>query len=294
MEIDIPFVFQTDSKCVNNAYQNLDNYLIENDTKDNTNICAVYFSSNYVYFPNTEANFNKSIVVGNKFEWYNLRHPKARKHIFIRDIKKQWYLHGINSKIDSLELLAKFIEKEIQGFETYFIGSSAGGYAAVLLGSMLNVKRIYSFNNQFYLTDLLKTSTSLVDPIIFREQFNSKISKFFNIKSYISNPSSIYYFHSNKSKWDLRQYEEVKDLKMNVISINTKIHGVPLLKNNLNYIFLMGTNELKGISNKVLNPIFFSIRILGLVKTLIYLLGILPNAFLRIYNPLKKKLAFKK
>lgn len=291
MEISSSSVFQVDSTCVNKAYQNLDNYLIEESEPDQgqEKICVVYFSSNYIYYPNTDTSFNNSIVEKNKFEWYHLRHPKATKHIFIRDIKKQWYLHGINANINSVSEIQKFLERETIGYKTFFVGSSSGGYIAVLLGSILNVERIYSFNGQFFLTDLLEKSKESIDPIIFREQFNQDISKFFHVKPYISSPSSIYYFHSNKSDWDLRQYEEVKDLKMNVISIDTNIHGVPLLKNNLKHVFLMSPKELKNTSKKTLNPIVFSIKVIGFTKTFLFLLSIVPNAFLRIYNPLKKR-----
>jgi hypothetical protein len=268
-------VFQVDNELVKDAYQKLDNYLIENnELKKHLNICTVYFSSNYIYFSNNSAAFKKSIVEKNNYEWYNLRNPNATKHIFIRDIFKQWYLHGINSRINSIELLVDFLKKETNGYETTFIGSSAGGFAAVLLGSILNVKKIYGFNNQFYLTDLLENSNESMNPLIFREQDNIKISKYFN-----------------KSKWDINQFNKVKDLKMNVISVNTSIHGIPLLKNNLTSLFLLKEADLLKLTKTKLNPILFSFKIVGVVKTIGFLFQLLPNAFRRwLYNPLIKKI----
>lgn len=283
------FVFQVDSAIVQSA-RSLDNYLIiEEDQKivRKKPICAVYFASNYIYFPNNNETFRETIINKNRFEWWNLRHPKANKHIFIRDVYKQWYLHGINNQINSLEKLSYFLEKEIKGYTSYFIGSSAGGYAAVLLGSMLNVKRIYAFNCQFYLTDLLETSKASVDPLIFREQHNSKINKYYNIKKSIKEAQNIYYFHSNKSNWDVCQLGAVHDINMNLISVNTKIHGIPLLKNNLIPLFLLDESELKKLAKKPIYPIIFSIKIIGLPRTLFFMLQLLPNAYRRwIYNPI--------
>jgi hypothetical protein len=282
-------VFQVDSAIVQRA-RTQDNYLIiEEDKKSVVEkpVCAVYFASNYIYYPNTDDSFQKAILDKNRFEWWNLKHPKASKHIFIRDIYKQWYLHGINNQLNSLEKLAGFLEKEIKGYTSYFIGSSAGGYAAVLLGSLLNVNRIYTFNNQFYLNDLLETSSVSVDPLIFREQNNSKINKYYNITAFIKEPEKVYYFHSNRSDWDVRQFKAVQDLKMNVVSVNTNIHGIPLLKNNLTTLFSLDEPELQQLSTKPLNPIKFSIKIIGFFETLQFLIRLLPNAYNRwIYNPM--------
>ena len=86
------FVFQTDSDIVRNVYDTQHNYLIEynEQCKDKT-YCAVYFCSNDLYYPNVEDIFRKRIVEKNFFEWYNLRIEKAYKHIFVRDVFKQWY-----------------------------------------------------------------------------------------------------------------------------------------------------------------------------------------------------------
>lgn len=281
-------IFQVDSEVIQKA-RALDNYLIvEEKVKDNDEvICAVYFSSNYIYYPNNDENVQKSILDKNRFEWWNLRHPKANKHIFIRDVYKQWYLHGINNELNSIEKLASFLKEETKGYTSYFIGSSAGGYAAVLLGAMVNADRVYNFNGQFFLTDLLKNSKAAVDPIIFREQHNAKINKYFLIKPYILNPEKIYYFHSNKSHWDIDQYKAVQDLNMHVVNINTNIHGIPLLKNNLVNLFAMSENDLKALTKTKLNPITTSIKIIGFRKTISFLFKIIPNAYKRwIYNPI--------
>jgi hypothetical protein len=291
MDEKVTTVFQVDSPIINEA-RVLDNYLIVHDEieKDNLKTCAVYFSSNYIYFPNSEESVKKDIFEKNRYEWWNLRYPKASKHIFIRDVYKQWYLHGINTKLNSLEKLAEFLKEATKGYDCIFIGSSAGGYAAVLLGSMLRVNKIYAFNNQFFLTDLLEKSNGTIDPLIFREANNPAISKFYNIKPYIKDPTSIFYFHSNKSEWDVRQLKEVIDLKINTISVKTNVHGIPFLKNNLVPLFNFSERKLKMLIGKELSPILFSIKIVGLWKSFGFIISIIPQIYKRmILIPIKNK-----
>lgn len=120
------YVFQTDSEIVRQVYEKQDNYLIEYDEAGPKDWCAIYFCSNDIYYPNTEEIFRKRIIEKNFFEWYHSRIKKASKHIFVRDIFKQWYLAGINARIDTPEKLTAFLRNETEGFHVVTIGSSAG------------------------------------------------------------------------------------------------------------------------------------------------------------------------
>ena len=104
-------IFQIDSELVKTAYKEQRNYLIQYDNRNPSEYCAVYFSSHNIYYPNTEESFRKSIQEKNYFEWKTRCVPYAQKHIFIRDIQKQWYLCGINEKISSPEKVWDFLKK---------------------------------------------------------------------------------------------------------------------------------------------------------------------------------------
>ena len=71
--------------------------------------------------------------------------------------------------MNTIPLLLEWLKKETRGYEVYTVGSSAGGYAAVLFGYSLNAERIISFNGQFILYDLLSTSTPEINPILFQD-----------------------------------------------------------------------------------------------------------------------------
>lgn len=266
-KITTSFVFQTDSDIVRKAL-NEPNYLIEySETNQNSEYCIIYFSSNNIYFPNTEAVFHDTIIKKNKYEWYGTRIKKGAKHIFIRDIQKQWYLNGINSEINTVEKLTDFLKKETEGYKTIMVGSSAGGYAAVLLGSLLNSEFVLSFNGQFQIYDLLETSNEAIDPIIFREKNNSAINQYFSLKKLIYIPSIIYYFYSNKSSWDLTNKRHVENIDINIISFNTSNHGIPFLRSALPFVLNTSIKKLNSWNKRIFNPILFSIKYGGLFAT---------------------------
>ena len=280
------FVFQTDSDDVRKVFRNHSNYLIEysQSRHDRERYCALYFSSNSVYFPNTSEAFYNQLVKKDKFEWYRTRIQNAEKHIFLRDIKKQWYLSGINGELDSIERLLHFLKKETEGYRIITLGSSAGGFAAVLFGQLLDADRIYSFNGQFGLSDLLLTSSESINPIIFRGRSNPEINQYFNLRPFIKRPEKIYYFYSNRNKWDMVQLERIADMGMHFIPFNTSNHGIPFLKSNLPYILNLEEERLNDLSKCVYSPFSFSMKTQGLLATFS---GILKQVMAYLSNVIK-------
>lgn len=263
------FVFQVDSEIVQKNYKENDNYLIfHNEDCENKETCAIYFSSNDIYFPNSEEMFQKRIVEKNFFEWYGTRIKKAYKHILVRDIHKQWYLSGINEEVNSPEELRDFLRKETEGYEVITVGSSAGGYAAVLYGSMLNAKKAIVFNAQFDISTQLNTSSIDIDPLIFRYR-DLPVAKYYDIESFINKKLKVFYFLSVESEWDFEQYQHIKKVNnINVISFKTKHHGIPFLKSALSEVINLEDSKLEQFTSSINNPILFTIRMIGLVKTI--------------------------
>lgn len=109
------------------------NYLIE-DVNVDSDICCIYFSSHGIYYPETENNFIDTIINKDVFEWYKSRMPNAKRHIFIRDIRKSFYVEGINSELNTIDKLIGFLRVQTNGFKVVTVGSSAGGYMAYICG----------------------------------------------------------------------------------------------------------------------------------------------------------------
>jgi hypothetical protein len=290
MEVNKNYVFQADSEVVNSAYRNLPNYLVEYNSEVKEEYCIIYFASNDLYYPNSEIAFESSVIKKNRFEWYGRRIEKGFKHIFVRDIKKQWYLEGINLQINSISKLGDFLNEEAKGLKVVTVGASAGGFAAVLLGQVLKAEYIYTFNGQFELNSLLSKSKPSVDPIIFRNSNNPHLRRFYDTKSFITKPSTIYYFHSNKSNWDIEQLEHVKDLTINVISFRTSNHGLPFLKTNVPAVLNLNLPSLKVYVGKTMHPLFFSLKLVGMLRTVEGLSAIAKFALNKIYIKTFQKL----
>jgi hypothetical protein len=263
------FVFQTDSNIVCDTYNTQANYLIEyNEQCRSKDYCAVYFCSNDIYYPNTEEIFKKRIIEKNFFEWYNSRIEKAYKHIFIRDVFKQWYLSGINSTINSPEKLVDFLKKEIKGYHTIMLGSSAGAYAAILYGSILKAEKIIAFNPQFELKSLLERSSESINPLIFRLR-NSSSKKYYDIVPFIGSDMNIYYYFSNRSKWDIEQQSHVGNIKgIHQLPFKSAHHGIPFLKVALPAALNLEDEWLKTYENKVQHPLLFTIKLVGIKKAI--------------------------
>jgi hypothetical protein len=284
MEIKAPFVFQADADIVNNIYRAQPNYLIEYNEKISKEYCIVYFSSNDLYYPNNEIAFTESIINKNRFEWYGNRINYGHKHIFLRDIKKQWYLTGVNAIINSPQKLYEFLAQETRGYKTILLGSSAGGFISVILGQLLNAERIYSFNGQFEIYSLLaKATAETMDPILFRNKENERLLPYYYAANFIKHPQSVYYFHSSKSQWDIEQSGQVKQFPIHKISFVTSNHGVPFLKSNLPVVLNLKIEELKKLSGKTIHPLIFSLKMVGLAKTIEGLKSIIQFGLNKIY-----------
>lgn len=120
------------------AYNNEKDYLIYTNPNSDNTYSVIYFSSNGIQFPNNEEKFLIFIKDRNRFEWMKNKISKAKKHIFLRDIFRQWYLEGINKDLNSIEKVKDFLEFETRGTMIINVGVSSGGFVAVLFGTLLN------------------------------------------------------------------------------------------------------------------------------------------------------------
>jgi hypothetical protein len=278
-----PFIFQVDSPAVVEAFDT-NNYCIEYDESSNcdSDLCVVYFSSNEIYYPNTLKSFEYSIIERDRYEWKKNKFPKAAKHIFIRDIRKQWYIGGINSRLNSPSKIAAFLKEETKGFKVYTLGSSAGGYAAILLGSLLQVERVYAFNSQLNLNVIVQNSNALVDPILFDKVNDDLIKPYFDLSNFIRDGVDYYYFQSCQSKFDVQQFTSISSStknKIKIIRFKTSNHGFPFLRINLPYILAFEKKSLEDLVNKTFKLIPFSIRLIGFFATIQFVVKALIDRY---------------
>ena len=289
MEVTKASIFQIDDPAVKKVYEEGPNYKIKFHSGPDVqqDLCILYFSSNELYYPNTAKAFENSILVKDKFEWQRNFIRYAHKHVFVRDIQKQWYIEGISQKYNSPAALLKLLQELTIGFRVYIMGSSAGGFAALLYGSLLQVDRVYAFNAQLNLNLIIEGSSAFVDPILYKYR-NTERAKYFVLEDFLDNERDYFYFQSSKSVIDIKQYNSLKDKNLLTrIPFKTSNHGFPFLRHNLMYVMELSKESLLQQSQKVNHPIVFAASIDGWSKTI-------RVVAMTVVNRFKKKLKEKR
>ena len=284
-------IFQINNPKVKAIYDNNDNYNIKfhDGTGVQKNLCIVYFSSNDLYYPNTPKAFEKSILTKDKYEWQRNFLKNAHKHVFLRDVQKQWYIEGISAKHNSPETVLALLKQLTEGFDVYTVGSSAGGFAALLFGSMLQAKRVYAFNAQLNLNLILTNSQEDIDPLLFKYK-NHRRSSFYLLEPYLNESVDYFYFQSSKSDMDIRQYNALpRKNKLTRIPFYTSNHGFPFLRHNLAYVMGLDRASLIHLSTKEYHPIVFAASIDGWPKTIRVVCQTIYNRFIKKINEKRAK-----
>lgn len=265
------------------------NYLIEYDQDVINNRCAIYFSSHGLCYPETKENFQKIIVEKDSYEWYSTRIPDCHKHIFVRDIRKQFYVDGISAVNNSLEKLAAFLREETKGYTITAVGSSAGGYAATAIGVLLRSEKIFCFSGKFSLKDDFAYPTK--ERLIFHEN-DLDFSKYYDLSNLLrsNNFSKIYYIYPIGAEEDLVQKRVIDGLP-NILQFpfDDRHHGVCMFPFNLTCFMAKKSDQMIQLRNrfsKAISKYSFSIELIGYRKTIA---GLIKYNRKRVLMKIKKK-----
>jgi hypothetical protein len=234
--------------------------------KNKSNKCLLFCSGNGLYFPNTVEEYTKKIRIENRYEWENIAKNKiiqnnVSKIIFIRDIFKQWYVTGINSKINNIEKLAEYLKNEANGFEITIAGNSAGGYIAVLLGILINANIIITVCGQYNLWDFVDKN-----PLLRKYKDEIHYSKYYDLKNLIGEETNIIYFVPINCQTDIPQYESVRNYKnIKIFKFNSKRHGLGEMSGgNFPYLFTYNKAKIDALylkcKNRIINPYLFFVE----------------------------------
>lgn len=274
-------IWRNKEPIADRAYD-LDNYKIIQKKDDG--VCVIYCSSNDIWYPNEKDIFEKRIFIENRFEWENIRYQNAGKEIFIRDIYKSWYVTGINSRIDSMDKLLKWLRKETEGYEVIVIGSSAGGYLASIISLNLIISHAIVFSPQFFLKNKYAFD---VNP--FLQKYEKERGKYYKCNLVEKLISPIYYFYPIGSAPDRIQFEYVKDISnVKTFKFKSTRHGIPCFKCDLKCVINMSKDDLDKLWGqwqfKRISPFVFSIKISGLQVAFQYILRNVPKVLEKIVN----------
>ena len=165
--------------------------------------------------------------------------------------------------------MLKFLKKEDVKYRIVTVGSSAGGYAAILYGSLLGAEKIFAFNPQFEINSLLSSSSEKINPILFRNKDNIELRKYYDIVPFISK-SPIFYFMSEKSEWDSEQLNHLgNNPTVKIIRFKSSHHGLPFPRVALRFVMITPNDRLSALNRKRYNPIIFSIKFAGIWRTVL-------------------------
>lgn len=241
----------------------------------------IFFTGHGLYYPTTIEEFRKSVVEADRYEWKNVSENKRIKSqanifVFVRDVYKNWCIDGINSTINSQDKLYDKLKELVGNREVITVGSSAGGYMAILFGILLKAVRIYSFSPQVNLYEYY-----IDHPYTYYDQYcqNASISKYMDLKPLINSfNGTIYYWYPARYEEDLRQYNCICDCeKVRFFALDQSKHGSTLWGESIISSLCMAPQKLDDLSekysNKVISPFVYCKDTSGVIKAVTIMIG---------------------
>lgn len=227
---------------------NKDNYkVIDYASSGDDNVkrkyCVIYCSSNDIWYPNELSAFKHSFFENDYYEWTSIECQIAVKEIYVRDIYKSWYVTGINSRINSIEKLIEFLKDEIGELPIICVGSSSGGYLAVLLACLLHASHALCFSAQFNLDNKHAMGEN---PFLQRYQLEYLKSKYYDLIPIIEESTvPVFYICPIGVDNDKEQCSSVENMSnVKIVRFRSKHHGVVLYKTALSELVSKNEEEL--------------------------------------------------
>lgn len=196
---------------------------------DNKNILIISF-----------AGLAKGMGNSTQFEFVNFleKHFCHTSRIFYMDVKNKWYHCGIENLSTNIEETVNVLKEQIKNFKkVIFIGSSCGGYAAILFGSLLNIDIVIAFKPQTIVPDW-------VDKNYIKDEFS-------NLNKHINNVTKYYIYADTSVNYHIDPFHHISQCE------NIKNHSNVFIleKFDIDLRIMRDNGELLEIFNKHINLI---------------------------------------
>ena len=269
------------NELIKKQYNDCENYKVV-DASDNKR-CIICCSSNALW-DYSEESFVNNVVKGDKYEWENIsKNPQLNyygRRIFIRDIQMHFYVEGINKNCSSIDGIIKLLKPLTDGYEVTVVGSSAGGYLAIIIGCILGAKRVFSFGGQVDLTSWGggNGKNKFSDfRFLYDKKDDPKYNKWYKTYDLVKGSNcTVYQVYAKYNESDTKQANLIKDCK-NACLIATKdtAHGHSFWGVVYPYLLTADDKALQKYmarhSGTVPNQFGFCVKIAGLYNTVSYL-----------------------
>lgn len=169
------------------------------------------------------------------YEWENVSsnasiREQACRYIFVRDVYKSFCIHGINVNLDSIDKVATELMKLTEGKKVITVGSSAGGYMALVFGLLLNASAVYAFAPQISLE-----TYNHFHPVKYIEGYrdDKKIQPYLSIANLIkdNSHSELFIMYPTLCGEDVAQMkivEAVQNDYVHLLKVKHDKHGTPI------------------------------------------------------------------
>ncbi len=155
--------------------------------------------------------------------------------IFYIDKSQINYHKGISSISSNIDETVLYLREKIKDYDNViFCGTSSGGYASILFGSLLNVNKVIAFIPQTILKN--KNNMSKYD------------EKYIDIKKYINNSTKYYIFGDTNVK-DINDSHHISHCS----HIEEFPNVIIFKKNRLSLVEMKNSGELYSIFDKFIN-----------------------------------------
>lgn len=243
------FVIDDDNILLNAAYKNNNYKIMEGLSKNN--LCLLFFSGNGFYWPNEINIFKQEVIYKDRYEWSRVATEmldRAGKIILVRDVRKNFYVTGINYEINNIDKLIAFLKEESQGYDVITFGNSAGGYMASIVGIKLHAKAVFNFGGQW---NLYKYDSYNRSYFIKKYAEDEVYNKYYDIVQLTKESSvPVFYFYAAKVESDVEQESYIHDLaNVYCFSFDSDWHGQGLSMEGYVNLLACSFDQLKKLSD---------------------------------------------
>ena len=156
--------------------------------------------------------------------------------IFLRDFENSWYHFGVSNVGEDIDVVAKYLKNVSKEYETVITwGSSMGGYASILFGSLIGTDMCFSFSPQTYIDQ--KNRDAFGDRLYEQKSkvcAASKTPQYFDLRNYLKNQTQnktkYYIFYGLESGLDKIHAERMRGFSsFHLFGIRTRLYWVTLV-----------------------------------------------------------------
>ena len=172
---------------------------------------------------------------GVSFDFYRLlSENNSFNKLFLRDMNRDYYINGLKNSTknlnETIELLKKLISYKKYS-KVVAIGSSSGGFAAILFGHLLKFKKVLAFNPQTIISEPFNKN---IIPYLFSKEISIRLGglnksdklyqKCLNLRNFIPFNTQVEIHYSQFSRIDTQQAFFIKHRNCQLIKHSSGSH----------------------------------------------------------------------